>query len=46
MTIVNVVFVSAAEPGKSLDQHRAVPNLQAFDLDMDINFFTNQSAGN
>ena len=37
MTIIDVVFVAATEPGKSLDQHRAVPYLQAFDLDMDIN---------
>jgi len=45
MTIVDLVFVSAAEPGKSLDQHRSAQHLQAFHLDMDINLFTDQSAG-
>ena len=45
MTIIDVVFVAAAEPGKSLDQHRAVPHLQAFDLDMDITKFADQLAG-
>ena len=45
MTIIDLVLVAAAEPGKSLDQHRAVPHLQAFHLDMDINLFTDQSAG-
>ena len=46
MTIVNQVFVAAAEPRKSLDQHRAAPHLQKLDLDVNINVFTDQSAGN
>jgi hypothetical protein len=45
MTIVNVVFIAAVEPGKFLNQHRAELHLEAFDLDMDISKFTDQSAG-
>src|ERR1700677_950976 len=45
MTIIDVVFVAATEPGKALDQHRAVPHFQAFELEMNINTFTDQLAG-
>jgi hypothetical protein len=45
LTIIDRVLVAAAEPGKPLDQHRAVPYLQAFHLDMDIDKFTDQLTG-
>ena len=40
MSIINQMLVSTAEPGNSLDQHRAAPHLQAFRHDMDINLLT------
>ena len=44
MTIVNVVFIAAVEPGKFQSApSRATP--QAFDLDVDIGKFTDQSVG-